>query len=392
MQSSPGGKGFAILAVLVLGSVIGIAGVDLVLPAIPTLPGALGGSIADAQFVLASFAAGSGLGMLLFGHLGDRIDRRLLLVLSFFAYCLTSLACVAVPGIESLAALRFLQGAAGSAAAVFAPGFIRVLFDTPKAVRAIGVMGSIESLVPAFAPIVGAFLLQQSGWRASFFVLGALAFILTVATFALRGAFPPSLAAKGRGSYWVLLRKGSFLRYCVSHALILAALLTFVFGAPAVIVHSLKGSLTSFVIMQLVGVSAFILAANNSQRLVERIGVEKAIAMGSWLAVLGSLVMLACSFVIDVKPWQLVPLFIPICVGLGLRGPPGFFRAIIAADGDDARGSALVVLAIMGLSALGTAAVAPFIEKGMPALSLATAILASGSLLSLSLFPALEDK
>ena len=71
--------------------------------------------------------------------------------------------------------LSDVQGAAASAAAVFAPGMIRLLFDGGRAVRALGLLGSIESLVPALAPIAGAWLLAGFGWRASFDVIAALA-------------------------------------------------------------------------------------------------------------------------------------------------------------------------------------------------------------------------
>jgi DHA1 family bicyclomycin/chloramphenicol resistance-like MFS transporter len=138
------------------GTVLGIAGTDLVLPAVPSLPAALGGSPAQAQLVLAAFVAGTALGLLLFGELGARFDQRWLLASSLAAYGLVSTAAARAPSLEALVGLRVVQGAAGSAAAVFAPGMIRLLFDGRRAVRALGLLGSIESLVPALAPIVGA--------------------------------------------------------------------------------------------------------------------------------------------------------------------------------------------------------------------------------------------
>jgi MFS family permease len=74
------------------GTVLGIAGTDLVLPAVPSLPAALGGSPAQAQLVLAAFVAGTALGLLLFGELGARFDRRWLLAGSLAAYGLVSAA------------------------------------------------------------------------------------------------------------------------------------------------------------------------------------------------------------------------------------------------------------------------------------------------------------
>ena len=55
--------------------------------------------------------------------------------------------------------------------------------------------------------------------------------------------------------------------------------------------------------------------------------------------------------------------------GLGLRGPPGFFRAILASDGDDARGAALVILFILGTTAVGTAIAAPYVTAGLAPLA-----------------------
>ena len=47
-----------ILFLITAGSALGLAGTDLVLPAIPTLPEKLGGTQAMAQYVLAAYVAG----------------------------------------------------------------------------------------------------------------------------------------------------------------------------------------------------------------------------------------------------------------------------------------------------------------------------------------------
>ena len=138
---------------LVLGTILGLAGTDLVLPAVPSLPETLRGSQAMAQLVLAAFVAGGCIGLLAFGELGARIDQRNLLVISLAAYALVSFACMAAPSLSVLVGLRFLQGLTGSAAAVFAPGMIRAMFSEEKAVGALGFMASIESLIPALAPV-----------------------------------------------------------------------------------------------------------------------------------------------------------------------------------------------------------------------------------------------
>ncbi len=373
------------LALLAAGNVLGIAGIDLVLPAIPGLPEALGGSAAEAQLVLASFVAGTAGGLLLFGNLGHRFDQRALLVISLGLYALVSLACAMAKDLPTLIGLRFLQGAAGSAAVVFSPGFIRRMLAPDKAVRMIGIIGSIESLVPAFAPILGAFLLVRWGWGASFRLSAALSGFLALAAFLLLRFLPEVPAMNTPGSYGRLLRDRHFLRYALSQAFVLGGLLTFVFGAPTVIVQSWEGKLSDFIRMQLVAVFTYIVAANFAQRAVARFGSETMIRIGTWLAALSGIGIFVYGLSGGRDPFMLIPLFIPMNVGLGLRGPPGFFQAIVAAKGDDARGSALVVLAIMGTSALGTALVAPFIDRGLPALGAVTAFITVSGLLILRL-------
>lgn len=384
------GAGLA-FALLVAGTVLGIAGTDLVLPAVPGLPQALGGTPATAQLVLAAFVAGSGLGLLLFGELGARFDQRSLLIASLFLYAALSGAAAVAPSLDSLVALRLLQGAAGSAAAVFAPGMIRALFHDAKAVRAIGLFGSIESLVPALAPIAGVWLLSIGDWRLSFELIAILSLLLAGTLIPLRGRLPRvAPVPHGGGGYGRLLGDLVFLRYALSQALSLGALLTFVFGAPAVIVGPMDGTLTDFIVVQVAGIAFFILGANAAGRLATRFGAEPTILGGTALSAAGMLAMLIYGLAGGGDPQVVALIAVPVNLGFGFRGPPGFFHAVLASRGDDARGAALVILFILLTAAAGTAAAAPFITGGLAPLAAFAAAISAASLASLLLLPRLE--
>jgi MFS family permease len=64
-----------------------------------------------------------------------------------------------------LIGLRFVQGTASAAAPVFGPAIIRQIFSDKAGVRAMRFLGSVESLVPALAPLLGVFLLARYGWQ-----------------------------------------------------------------------------------------------------------------------------------------------------------------------------------------------------------------------------------
>ena len=369
------------------GTVLGLAGTDLVLPALPSLPQHLGGDAAQAQLVVAAFVAGTAVGLLVFGALGPRFGRQPTLVAALVGYALSSLACSSSVHMSTLIALRFVQGLTASAPAVFAPALIRSLFDDHGATKALGVLGSIEALAPAFAPAIGVALLHFGGWQASFLVTAILATLLVVAIKSM-GALPSQPQPNhGTGSYMALLLRPRFLRYAVSHALVLAGLLVFVFGTPVVVVQSMHGNLGHFIAMQIVGIACFIVAANVSPHLVHRFGAEPVILAGTTLAALSALLILLYALNGGNDPKLLVYLFFPLNTGLGIRAPPGFLQAIKAGDGDDERAASLAILAIMGATAAGTAIVAPFIHHGLVATATAATVAEFMGLATLLLLP-----
>lgn len=359
----------AAFGLIACATALGLAGTDLVLPAVPSLPAILGGTVQQAQLVLAAFVAGTAVGLLAFGAVGERWLHRRLLIGSLFAYALTSLLCMFSPSLDVMIGLRFLQGAAGSAPAVFAPGIIRTLYGDDRAVAAFGLLGSIEAAVPALAPIAGFALFQGFGWTSSFVVIAFLSASVAVAIL-IAGSHLPVPAERPRGgSYGALLRRRRFVGQAGSHALTLGALLIVVFAAPTTFANAMGGSVRDFIVMQIGGVSTFMVTANGSARLLPRYGAPILIMTGTVMSAVGASAMLAYALVGGGSIAAVSLMFLLLNGGLGLRGPAGFHAAIVAAGGDDARGAALIVVAILLVTAFGTAAVAPFITYGLVAMA-----------------------
>ena len=366
----------ALFGLVAATTVLGIAGTDLVLPAVPSLPAAFGSSTERAQMVLAAYALGTMVGLLAFGELGARFDPRRLLIWSLGLFALASMAATFAPSLDGLIVLRLAQGAFGAGPAVFAPGFIKGIFPDDRAAAAMGRLGSIESLTPALAPIAGAYLLLLGGWTVSFVVLGGLGLVLTLTLAALAHRLPGrSIAVERHQTYWTILRSRRFLRYALSQSLALGGLLVFVFGAPAVITGPLGLGIGSFVILQVVGIVAFIIGATLSSRLASRFGTERVIVSGTALLAAAFAALSIYAVAGGTALAVVVSIWIFVNLGFGIRGPVGFHQAILAAEGDHSRGAALVVAGILATAAAGTALVAPFLPLGLAPLALAGTII-----------------
>lgn len=366
----------AMFALIVSGTVLGIAGTDLILPAIPSLPAALGGTAEQAQLVLATYVLGTLTGLLTFGELGARYDPRRLLVGSLALFAATSLVALFAGSLEVLILLRFAQGAFGSGPAVFAPGFINGMYPQNRTAQMFARLYSIESLTPALAPIAGVYLLSLGGWTLSFTILG-IAGIVVAGIFGLFGrSLPVSRDTPAHHqSYWTILTNRAFMRYAISQSFALGGLLIFVFGAPAVMTGPLGMTLTHFVILQVVGIAMFIAGANVSSRLAARFGTERVILTGTGVLALAFLLLLAYALAGGESLAVMVGLWIFVNLGFGTRGPIGFHQAILASAGDHSRAAALVISGILGTTAAGTAVVAPFITIGLWPLALGGAVI-----------------
>jgi hypothetical protein len=222
----------------------------------------------------------------------------------------------------------------------------------------------------------------------SFELLAGLALMLAAALSA--SSLIPQTARRASGSYVRLLLDPVYLRYALSQAFTLGGLLVLVFGVPAVFVRSLDLALADFIVMQVTGIASFILTANAASRLAARFGAERMIAVGTATCAAGAGAIFLYALGGGADPLVVTALFVPMNTGLGLRAPPGFFKAVVASNGDDARGSALVIFFILAAAAVGTAMVAPFIEQGLAPLAAAAFAVELAALVCLAALPKLQ--
>lgn len=358
---------------------------DLYLPAIPFLPEALNGDEVGAQYTLAAFFATFAVGQLVFGALADLYDRRVILTAALAAFTVASAACALADSMEMLIALRVVQGFAASAGTALAPALLREAGDDGVVVRLVSIVSSMEAALPAVAPIIGAWLVFAYGWESTFWLMAIAAFLTMLA---FQGFKLPSAPPRDPDRppahirYWRLLVMRRFMGYQLSHAMAFAGLIVFIMAAPYLLVSYLSHSTTAFVVMQAVLIVAFVICANLAGMLTDRFGIDPIITLGAWLQLVSGVLFLA---VVLVRPDWLGPVsftltMLPMAVGLGFRGGPGFARALSFAGTHTGSAGGLMMFTAMGLSAAGTQIVAPYLSDGAMTVAIAVVMCCAASI------------
>ena len=162
-----------------------------------------------AQLVITVFVLGLGLGTFLSGPLSDRFGRKPVILCGIAVYMTAATVAALSKNLEVLLAARFVQGLGAAAPRVVSQALVRDLYVGRQMARVMSIAMAIFVLVPAVAPLIGAYIAAGFGWRAifwSFLVFG----ILSGTWLALRQ--PETLAPENRRSLraadlWEALRE-----------------------------------------------------------------------------------------------------------------------------------------------------------------------------------------
>ncbi len=138
--------------------------------ALPALQSALGATIAQAQWVVESYALFLAALLLIGGSLGDLYGRRNIFAAGVALFSVASVWCGLTPNISQLIVARGLQGIGG---ALLIPGSLALIsanFSPGERGRAIGTWSGFTSITAAIGPVLGGWLTQHGSWRWVFFI------------------------------------------------------------------------------------------------------------------------------------------------------------------------------------------------------------------------------
>jgi len=199
--------GLRVLALCLLAMLVDGFDIQVITYVAPVLTRDLGVARSMLGPVFSSGLIGTTLGAFIFGYLGDRMGRKLVLCLCMIIFAVCSLGTVTVSGIQSLMTWRFMSGLGLGGltpltvayAAEFCPGRFKVSAAmVTTAGYAIGAAGG---------GLIAAYMIPTFGWR-SVFVLGGFApLLILVAIVVLLPQSIGDLARRGRADLVARLMK-----------------------------------------------------------------------------------------------------------------------------------------------------------------------------------------
>ena len=315
-------QGWRVLAILSL--LMGFASVstDLYLPAMPAMGQALRVSAGQIEWTVSSYLVGFSVGQLVWGPIGDRYGRRGPIIAGLVLFTIGSAGCAMATGIGPLIVARLLQALGASASVVLARAMVRDLYEGPAAARMMSSLMTVMAVAPLLGPLAGGQMLAVAGWRAIFWFL----VVVGLATLAAMPIFPETLPAARRdrrplakvyGGYGALIRDRRLLAYAGAGGFFYAGMFAYIAGSPHVFIVVHGVSPQTYGLLFAAGVAGIMAANALNARLVQRIGSDRLLVLGSAGAAVSGLFLAA-----NVGPgWAgLVGVVVPLFLFTGMAG------------------------------------------------------------------------
>ncbi|BEP56312.1 MFS transporter [Variovorax sp. V118] len=286
--AAPGhGLPASLILLLAAGAGLSVASLYYAQPMLGVLGADIGASTRAVGFIPTLTQLGYALGILLLAPLGDRFDRRRIVLIKAGALCAALLVAGAAPSIGVLLAASLAIGLAATMAQDLVPAAATLAPDATRG-KTVGTVMTGLLLGILLSRVVSGFVAEHFGWRAMF--IAAAASIALIGAAAWRGLprfRPTTHLAYGAllgslGTLWS--RHGTLRRAALAQALLAVGFSAF-WSTLAVMLHGAPFHLGSAAAgaFGLAG-AAGALAAPLAGRLADRRGPELVTRLGAGLA------------------------------------------------------------------------------------------------------------
>ena len=298
------------VAMMALLQALQALAIDVMLPALGIISSELGSSDPNhRQLIIGLFLLGAGLGALVPGTLADRYGRRRVVLATLAIYIVTGLGCALVNDLDTLLALRFLQGFGSGGLAVLPPAIIRDRLEGDRMARLQSLVAVVFMVVPMLAPSLGQAVLLVADWRWIFGVIGVLGMVMLVWVWLRlpetlnpenRQTVTPRAIAANMGK---VLGTRAAMGYVLGSALIMSAMWGFINSCQQLIAEHFGAGLAFPLVFGGLAMTMSLANFGNS-RIVERFGARRVSHAALLAYIVVSMVQVVVAFSPDQKLWQ----------------------------------------------------------------------------------------
>lgn len=274
---------------LILGLItaIGPLAIDMYLPALPAIGQDLAASADTVVLSLTSFFISFGLFQMVFGTIADVYGRKAPLYFGLVIFLLSGIGCAFATNIETLVALRFLQGIGGAASIIVPRAIVRDLYSGVEEVKMMSMLMLVFSVSPLLAPLAGSFIVDAAGWRGVFWAMTGLGIAggFMLAAF-VRETWPPEKRIKAdvtalKNAVGTLIKDKSFMGMTLIGAFSITGFFVYL-GNSAFVLSDFYGlSPREYSIAFSVNAAAFFAATQLNASLSKRFGMQRLVIPAS---------------------------------------------------------------------------------------------------------------
>jgi len=235
------GVNFIFLVIYLAGlSAFGSFVNDMYLPSLPSMCKFFSCSVSTVQLGLTMGMIDLGLGEIILGPVSDKYGRKPVLLATLFIFIGAAVASIFSPTIHVFLGWRLAQGIGASGGYFLARTIPADLYAGRTLAKTMAIIGAINGIAPASAPVLGGFISTSFTWKGVFWTLAGFALLLFLFAFRLRESLPAARRDKGSllkafSSYGTLARNRSFMTHVLLKGTALGFLFAYISSAPFII-------------------------------------------------------------------------------------------------------------------------------------------------------------
>lgn len=210
---------------------------DMYTPSLPAMCRFFHCSVPTVQMGLTMGMIGLALGQFLLGPISDRYGRRPVLICSTLLFIFAAIVSIFSPTIHFFVACRLFQGIGASGGYFLARTIPADVYQGRGLAKLMALIGAINGIAPASAPVIGGVTSDAFGWKGIFVVLAAFAVLLLAFSPMMKESLAPSRRSSGSwlhsfGGYVSLLKDRAFMTHVCFKGTSLGLLFAYISASP----------------------------------------------------------------------------------------------------------------------------------------------------------------